>query len=84
MYQDLSTQRDWPVKKAIVILPIRMKGNSKRISGNSFVGPLRAKNKDLALLRQRYLLGLDYVYDAQAREFKAISSFTECAPLLTL
>ena len=84
MYQDLSTQHDWPVEKPIVILPIRMKGNSKRISGNSFVGPLGAKNKDLALLRQRYLLELDYVCDAQAREFNAISSFTECAPLLTL
>ena len=84
MYQDLSTQHDWPVEKPIVILPIRMKGNSKHISGNSFVGPLGAKNKDLALLRQRYLLELDYVCDAQAREFNAISSFTECAPLLTL
>ena len=51
MYQGLSTQLDWPVKKPIVMLPIRMKGNSKRISGNSFVGPLGAKNKDLALLR---------------------------------
>ena len=84
MYQDLSTQHDWPVKKPIVILPIRMKGNSKRISVNSFVGPLGAKNQDLALLRQRYLLELDYVCDAQAGEFNAISSFTECAPLLTL
>ena len=29
VYQDLSTCRDWPVKKAIVDLPIRLKGNSK-------------------------------------------------------
>ena len=35
VYQDLSTRHDWPVKKAIVNLPIRMKGNSKRTSGNS-------------------------------------------------
>ena len=63
--------------------PIRMKGNSKSISGNS-LSPSGAQNKDLALLRQRYPLGLDYVCDAQAREFKSISSFTECAPLLTL
>ena len=27
-YQDLSTRYDWPVKKAIVNLPIRLKGNS--------------------------------------------------------
>ena len=33
-YQDLSTRPDWPVKKAIVDLPIKLKGNSKRISGN--------------------------------------------------
>ena len=35
MYQDLSERHDWPVKKAIVRLPIRLKGNSERISGNS-------------------------------------------------
>ena len=35
MYQDLSTRHDWPVKKAIVDLSIKMKGNSKRTSGNS-------------------------------------------------
>ena len=28
VYQDLSTRHDWSVKKAIVDLPIRMKGNS--------------------------------------------------------
>ena len=28
---------DWPVKNAIVNLPIRMKGNSKCISSNSFI-----------------------------------------------
>ena len=32
--QDLSTPHDWSVKKAIVELPIRMKENSRRASGN--------------------------------------------------
>ena len=51
VYLDLSTCNDWPVKKAIVDLPIRLKGNSKRTSGFS----LRAQNKDQrALLRRRY------------------------------
>ena len=55
VYQDLSTRHDWPVKKAIVDLPIRMKGNSKRISSNSLSsGPLGAQNNDLARLRRRY------------------------------
>ena len=35
VYQDLRTRHDWPLKKAIVDLPIRLKGNSKRTSGNS-------------------------------------------------
>ena len=36
VYQNLKTRHDWPLKKAIVDLPIRLKGNSKRTSGNSF------------------------------------------------
>ena len=32
VYQDLSRHHDWPVKKAIVDLPIRLKGNSKHTS----------------------------------------------------
>ena len=59
MYQDLITSYDWPVKKAIVNLPIRLKGNSKRIAGNS-LSPLGAQNKDIA----GHLPGLDYVCDA--------------------
>ena len=36
MYQDLSSCHDWPFKKVIVDLPIKMKGNSsKRASGKS-------------------------------------------------
>ena len=34
VYQDLSTCHDWPVNKAIVNLPIRLKGNSKCISSS--------------------------------------------------
>ena len=60
MYQDLSTRHDWPVKKGIVHLPIRMKGNSKHISGNSS-SPLAAQNKDLgAAALQKLLTGLNY------------------------
>ena len=39
-------RRDWPVKKAFVDLPIRMKGNSKPISGNS-LSLLGTRNKDI-------------------------------------
>ena len=37
VYQDMSTRHDWPVKKAIVDLPIRIQRNSKHISGDSFI-----------------------------------------------
>ena len=43
------------LKKAIVDLPIRMKGNSKRISGNSS-SPLAAQNKDLGAAASQILL----------------------------
>ena len=36
VYQDLSTHNDWPVKKAIVNLPVRLKGNLKFILDKSF------------------------------------------------
>ena len=39
-------RHDWPAKKAFVDLPIKMKGNSKRTSGNS-LSPLGAQNKDI-------------------------------------
>ena len=35
VYQDLTTLYDWCIKNAIVDLPIRLKGNAKRISGSS-------------------------------------------------
>ena len=67
MYQDLSMRRDWPVKKAIVDWSIKMKGKSKRPSGN-LLSLLGAQNKDLdaASIRRRYLPRLNYVYDAGA------------------
>ena len=39
-------RHDWPVKNAIVEMPITMKGNSKRTSG-TLLSPLRTQNKDL-------------------------------------
>ena len=54
MYQDLSTRHDWPVKQAIVDLPIKMKGNSNRSSGNS-LSPSGAQNKDVNAASQTLL-----------------------------
>ena len=51
MYQDLSTRHDWPVKNNIVDLPIGLRENSKRISGNS-LRPLGAQNKDIGAASQ--------------------------------
>ena len=45
-YQDLSTRMIGWVEKAIVDLPIKMKGNSKRTSGNS-LSPLAAQYKNI-------------------------------------
>ena len=44
VYQDLSTWHDWPVKNSIVDLPIRLKGNLKRISGSP-LSPWRTKKQ---------------------------------------
>ena len=44
MYRDLSTRHDWQVEKAIVDLPIRLRGYSKYISGNS-LSPLGLKTR---------------------------------------
>ena len=51
VYQDLSTRHDWLVKNAIVDLPIRLKGNSKRVSSNS-LSPLGAQNNDIGAASQ--------------------------------
>ena len=60
VYQDLSMRHDWPVKKAIVDLPISMKGNSNRTCGNS-LSPLWAQNKDLGSTSQKSLTEVNYV-----------------------
>ena len=52
VYQDLITCHDWPVKKDIVNLPIRMEGNLKRTSSN-LLSPLGAQNKDLGTASHR-------------------------------
>ena len=57
MYQDLSAYHDWPVKKAIVDLLMRLKGNSKCISGNS-LSPLGARNKNFGAASQTLLTGV--------------------------
>ena len=54
VYQDLSKRHDWPVKKATVHLPIRMKGSSRCTSVNS-LGPLGAENNDLGTASQTLL-----------------------------
>ena len=51
VYQDVSTRHDWPVKKAIADLPIRLKGNSKCTSSNLW-SPLGAQNKNQSTLVQ--------------------------------
>ena len=47
-------RRDWPVKQAIVNLPIRWEGNSKRISGN-LLNLLLAQTKDIGAASQTLL-----------------------------
>ena len=44
---------DWHVKKAIVDLPIRLKENSKHISGN-LLSPMGTQKKDINLLHSHY------------------------------
>ena len=51
---DLSSRHDWPVKKDIVDLPIRIRGNPKRTSGNS-LSPLGAQNRDTYAASQTIL-----------------------------
>ena len=57
-------RHDRPVKKNIIKLLIRMKGNSKRTTGNS-LNPSGAQNKDLDATSQTLLteLRLNYVFN---------------------
>ena len=57
MYPDLSVLHDWSVKNAIVDLPIKLKENLKRTSGNS-LSPLGAQNKDIGAASRTLLAGL--------------------------
>ena len=63
VYQDVSTRQDWPVNKAIAHLPVRLKGKSKHISGNS-LSPLGAQNKDIGAASQTLLTGVRLLCDA--------------------
>ena len=68
VYQDLSMYHDWPVKNAIVDLPVGLKGNTKSISGN-LLRLLGAPNKDTRTdLQTVHVLtrqpGLGYACDA--------------------
>ena len=58
MYQNLSTRHDWPVKNAMVDLPIKMKENSKRSYGNS-LSPLEPQNKDIGAALQTLLIEIE-------------------------
>ena len=59
------TTHDWPVKKAKVNLPVRLKGNLKCISGN-LLSPVRAQNKAFGAASQMLLsrVRLQYVCSA--------------------
>ena len=48
VYQDLCTHHDWPVKKAIVNLPIRLKRNFDTLSW-LFSETIGGQNKDTLL-----------------------------------
>ena len=54
MYQDLSSRHDRSGRKAIVDLPVNVKGNSQATSGNS-LSPLGAQNQDLGTVSQALL-----------------------------
>ena len=76
-------RHDWPVKNAIINLPIRMKGNLKRTSSNS-LNPSGAQNRDLGAASQMLLteLRLNYVCDAGCKFFsisthRCIETFTQ-------
>ena len=57
MYQDLSTHYYWQVEYAAVDSPIRLKGNSKHTSSNSFSSS-GVQNKDLSAASRTLLDGV--------------------------
>ena len=58
------TRHDWPVKKATVILPIRLKEIRKALAVIRGVSWGHKTRIFAALLRRRYFPGLNYVCDA--------------------
>ena len=52
VYQDLSTFHDWPVKKDLINLPIRVKENQNALP---IIDSFRAQNKDLSVSLQTSL-----------------------------
>ena len=80
MYQDLSSRHDWPVKKAIVILRVRMKGFSKRTSDNS-LSPLGAQNEDIGAASQTLLTEVKL---RQRRRLGNPLTFNSPVPVYTL
>ena len=67
VYQNLSTHHDWPVKKATVDLPIKMKRNSKRTSSAA----LQTLLTDVKLcLRYRPPLSLLFLVSSQTDKKK--------------
>ena len=78
LYQDLTMCHHWPVKKAIVDLPIRLKGNSNLRYGNSLslMGP---QNKDLGTSLQILLFGVwKHYFATQATENRTPSRNRIC------
>ena len=76
MYLDLSTRHDWPVKNAIVDLPITLKGNSKRTSGN-WLSPLGAQNKDNGSAPLNVTDQGNYVCDTAGCQYSTKNSYSE-------
>ena len=75
VYLDLSTRYDWPVKKAIVDLPIKVKGNLERTSGN-WLSPLGAQNKDIGSASLDVINQGNYVCDAGC-QYPTKNSYSE-------
>ena len=86
MYQDLTTHHDWPIKKAIVDLLIRLKGNWKPTSSN-LLSLLGTQSKDLStpsqilLTRVRLWLSLrkQPTFDDATTGFPVKCLWSECS-----
>ena len=81
VYQDLSTCHDWHVENAIVDLPIKMEGNSKRTSGN-LLSPLVAQNKDIGSSSQMLLTKVKLHQSATKATCYTACILTNYAPLI--